>query len=84
MTDPQVLGQFFSDDYSWEKEAQFWHRIIQDLQDAGITLEKIAEETGVTTRQVSAWKTGERPKGLRALKLKSFHMEHRTPVHSAS
>lgn len=55
------------------EEQQYWARLIQELQNIGITLEKIAEELGVSDRQVSYWKSGQRPTGLIAIKLVRLH-----------
>ena len=59
------------------EEQQYWRQLIEDLQSWGVTLEKIAEHLGVSDRQVSNWKTGQRPTGLCALNLHAFHMKHR-------
>jgi transposase len=58
-----------------EDETGYWRQVICDLQDNGMTLEKIAEYMGVSDRQVSNWKNGDRPKGLTALKLYMLHVE---------
>ena len=62
------------------EEQQHWQRMICELQAAGMTLERIAEEIGVSDRQVSNWKTGDRPKGMNAVRLYLLHMKHRTVV----
>lgn len=59
------------------EEGQYWRRLIEELQASGFTLERIAEAIGVSDRQVSNWKNGDRPKGLNALNLYSFHVKHR-------
>lgn len=61
------------------EEQQYWERLITDLQEK-FTLEYIAEEIGVTDRQVSNWKAGDRPKGMNAVRLYLFHAKHRTVV----
>ena len=61
--------------------AHDFRAMIQDLQDLGITLAMIAEHIGVSERQVSNWKTGDRPLGESAINLYLFHMEHRNAVH---
>jgi transcriptional regulator with XRE-family HTH domain len=55
-------------------EWEHWRKLIEELQAKGITLEKIAESCGVTLRQVSNWKTGDRPLGLTAVKLEALRM----------
>lgn len=59
------------------EEQQYWARLIQELQNVGVTLERIAEHLGVSDRQVSNWKSGQRPVGLIAVRLVTFHMEQR-------
>ncbi len=55
-------------------EWEHWRKLIEELQAKGITLEKIAEACGVTLRQVSNWKTGDRPLGLTAVKLEALRI----------
>ena len=62
------------------EEQEKWAAMVQELQDAKVTLERIAEEVGVTVRQVSNWKTGDRPLGMHAVKLHLLHVKHRTIV----
>jgi DNA-binding transcriptional regulator YiaG len=71
------------------EEQQYWQRLINELQGWKVTLEMIAEELGVSDRQVSNWKAGQRPTGITAVKLYLFHMKHRrviqgSPLHSES
>lgn len=58
-----------------EEEKEHWRMLVQELQDIGVTLEMIAEHLGVGLRTVSSWKEGNRPTGMTALRLHSFHME---------
>ena len=60
------------------EEQQYWSKLIQELQDWGITLEKIAEHLNVSDRQVSYWKAGQRPTGLLAINLYRFHEKRRS------
>jgi hypothetical protein len=46
-------------------EKGYWRGVIEELQ-IKFTLEYIAAEIGVSERQVSNWKAGDRPKGMRA------------------
>lgn len=64
------------------EEGEYWARLVTELQ-LKYTLERIAEEVGVTVRQVSNWKTGDRPTGLNAIRLREFHMKYGTTVHGA-
>lgn len=59
------------------EEQEHWRRLIDELQGWGVTIEKIADHLGVSDRQVSNWKTGQRPTGLLAVKLTEFHDKHR-------
>lgn len=61
----------------------YWSNIIAELQASGLTLERIAEEMGVSVRQVSNWKSGSEPKGMTAVSLHLFHMKHRTAIHGS-
>jgi predicted transcriptional regulator len=54
--------------------------MVAELQKLGVTLERIADELGISDRQVSNIKAGDRPKGETAVKLYLFHMKHRTAV----
>jgi hypothetical protein len=70
------------------EEQKYWARLIQELQEIGVTLEQIAEALGVSDRQVSNWKAGQRPTGWLAVNLVRFHDEQRrvlqgTTLHSA-
>lgn len=62
------------------EEREFWAKLVRELQEI-FTLERIAEEIGLSVRQVSNIKDGDKPKGLAAVKLHRFHAEHRTQVH---
>lgn len=65
-------------------EYEYWRGLIQSLQNRGITLEKIAEHCGVSLRQVSNWKSGDRPLGLKAVKLEAMrHVSHETMNHGS-
>lgn len=46
------------------------------------TVSYIAEEIGVSDRQVCNWQAGaDVPKGMNAVRLHAFHAKHRTVVH---
>lgn len=61
-------------------ETEYWRRVIEELQALGVTLERIAEHLGVSARQVSYWKRGQRPTGILAIKLSLFHEKHRSTL----
>lgn len=60
-------------------EQEYWRRLVDELQDK-FSLETIGMEIGVSERQVSNIKTGDRPTGFVALRLFAFHGKHRTMV----
>ena len=60
-----------------EDEQSYWANLVRELQGFGLTLERIAEEIGVSDRQVSNWTAGDRPKGLHALNLYLLHGKHK-------
>lgn len=53
-----------------EEEREYWARLVRETQRAsGLTLEALADRLGVTPRDVSYWKSGDRrPTGLVAVK----------------
>lgn len=53
-------------------EKDFWHRLITELNEK-FTLQFIAETIGVTVRQITNYKHGDRPKGVVAIRLVQFH-----------
>ena len=58
---------------------------VEQLQRKGWTLDRIAGHIGVSDRQVSNWKNGDRPKGMSAIRLFLLYEEiclNRTRVHS--
>lgn len=65
-------------------ENEYWRKLIEELQEEGFTLEQIAAEINVSERQVSNWKTGDRPKGLSAVRLYLFHVKCKQKVNLSS
>lgn len=66
------------------EEQAYWRRLIDQLNEK-FTLEYLAREMGVSVRQVSNWKQGDRPMGFKAVKLyllhaRVFHGERGTEV----
>lgn len=61
------------------EEQEKWRRMVDELNEL-FTLEYIGNQIGVSERQVSNIKDGDRPKGFVAIRLYLFHMKHRTPV----
>lgn len=63
-----------------EEKAQ-WVKIMGELRER-FTVSYIAEEIGVSDRQVCNWQAGaDVPKGMNAVRLHAFHAKHRTVVH---
>lgn len=54
------------------EEQEYWRRLIDELNEK-FTLDYIAKEAGVSVRQVSNWKQGDRPLGFKAVKLYLLH-----------
>lgn len=61
------------------EEQERWRSMLAELC-AKFSLEYIAKEIGVSVRQVSNWKNGDRPLGFNAIRLYLFHGKHGTPV----
>jgi hypothetical protein len=61
------------------EEQAYWRTLIDELNER-FTLEIIAKRIGVSVRQVTNIKNGDRPTGWTAIKLYLFHMKHRTKV----
>ena len=61
------------------EEQEYWIRLVNELNEK-FTLEYLAHEMGVSLRQVTNWKAGDRPKGRTAIRLYLFHAKHRTGV----
>lgn len=57
-----------------EEEKEYWLKLIRELQGVGYTIARISDEVGVSERQVASYKTGERPKGMTAIKLHNLHL----------
>lgn len=57
-------------------EKDYWRQLVCDLQARGFTLEGIGQEMGLSERQVTNIKSGDRPKGWAAIRLFTFHMKH--------
>lgn len=84
---PAVAGNGYggkSGHFDMSEEQEYWRRLIDELNEK-FTLEYIAHEAGVTVRQVSNWKQGDRPLGFKAIKLyllhaRVFHGKHGTAV----
>lgn len=55
-------------------------RLMVDELNEKFTLEYIANEIGVSVRQVTNIKAGDTPKGFTAIRLYMFHAKHRTSV----
>ena len=61
------------------EEQEKWRRMVDELNEK-FTLAYIAHEIGVTERQVTNIKQGDKPKGFVAIRLYLFHEKHRTRV----
>lgn len=61
------------------QEQEYWKTLIQFLQDNNYPISRIAEYMGVSERQVSNWKSGQRPVGMQAVKLHYFYRDLEFP-----
>lgn len=59
-------------------EQQYWRGLVEDLQGV-MTIAQIADEVGVQERQVWRWKTGDRPKGMAAIRVYLLHVKRCPP-----
>lgn len=57
-----------------EEEQRYWLKVLQELQGAGLGIAEIAAAIGVSDRQVLYYKTGERPRGMKAVLLHNLHL----------
>lgn len=70
-----------------EEEKAWWLQMVTELRDV-LTLERIAREVDVSVRTVCNWQNGERPMGMKAIRVYLLHMKHckglhRTPLQIA-
>ena len=55
------------------KEKEYWSRVVGEvLEMSGLTLEELATRMGVSDRQVSNWRLGQRPSGIVAIRFYEF------------
>lgn len=71
-----------------EEEKAWWQKMVNDLREK-FTIEQLAEKLDVSERTVCNWQNGERPMGMKAIRVYLFHVEccsplHGSAVHSAS
>lgn len=56
------------------EEHQYWRRLIEELQ-LVMTIRQISDELDVSERTVANWKTGDRPKGMNAIRVYTLHVK---------
>lgn len=71
-----------------EEEKQWWYSMVNDLR-SKLSIEQFAERLQVSERTICNWQNGERPMGLKAVRVYLLHVElcnplHRNPLHSAN
>lgn len=67
-------------DMTLEEEKQWWYEMVNDLRGV-MTIASLAEAIGVTERTVCNWQNGERPMGLKAIKVYLLHVKHCSALH---
>lgn len=66
-----------------EEEKAWWLQMVNELREV-MSLHDIAEKAGVTVRTVCNWQNGERPMGMKAIRVYLLHVEHRKALHMQS
>lgn len=71
-----------------KEEIERWYRMVNDLREL-LTIEDFAQRVGVTERTVCNWQNGDRPMGLKAIRVYLLHVElcngiHRNALPSAT
>ena len=61
------------------EEHEYWRRLIVELQEV-MTIRQISDELNVSERTIANWKTGDRPKGLNAIRVYTLHVKRCTVV----
>lgn len=66
-----------------EEEKAWWLKMVSELREV-MGLREIAEAVGVTERTVCNWQNGDRPMGMKAVRVYllyiKFHGEHRNAL----
>lgn len=62
---------------SHETEREYWGRVVREVQRlSGLTLEQLGDKFGVSDRDISYWKAGERrPTGMVAVRFFEYRRE---------
>ena len=63
-----------------EHECQYWRCLLTELQRV-MTMAEIAAEVGVGERIVWHWKNGNRPTGLKAIRVYLLHVKRCNSLH---
>lgn len=62
------------------EEKEYWRRLVEELQ-AVMTIRQMSDALDISERQIANWKTGDRPKGMMAIKVYTLHVKRCTTVH---
>lgn len=57
-----------------EEERQWWLKMVKELREV-LTIARFAAEIGVTERTVCNWQAGERPLGMKAIRVYLLHLK---------
>lgn len=63
-----------------QEERDWWLQMVSDLRDQ-FTIDYLAEELGVSQRTICNWQNGERPMGMKAVRVYLLHVKHCSAVH---
>lgn len=66
-----------------QEELERWLRIVNELR-AQLTIEALAEKIGVSERTICNWQNGDRPMGLKAIRVYLLHVELCNGLHRSA
>jgi hypothetical protein len=66
-----------------QEEREWWLRMVGELRQV-LTIEALAEQAGVTARTVCNWQNGERPMGMKAVRVYLLHVKLCNAIHRSA
>lgn len=66
-----------------EEEKAWWLQMVTDLRSV-MKLEELAEAVDVSVRTVCNWQNGERPMGMKAVRVYLLHVKRRNEFHRSA
>lgn len=76
-------GYFPESVMTQEEEQKWWHQMVTELRQK-LTIEEFAEHLDVTERTICNWQNGERPLGMKALRVYLLHVKLCSAVHRSA